>query len=177
MIIAVAWGIVPVNPAFITAGCQAYDRKVIISAVALHLPCRIQIPIRATGNGKGFCRAIMQVNPTFIASLREAAKEEGQGKNSGEGVALDIKGPAASRRINYLPPPLESKPIVEGECLIKFWIFPDGTVGKAIPLAQGDTQAVVAAIDRVKKFRFAPLPKDVPQVEQWGIIPAQSVLR
>jgi len=113
----------------------------------------------------------------IIASLREAAKEEGQGKNSGEGVALDIKGPAASRRINYLPPPLESKPIVEGECLIKFWIFPDGTVGKAIPLAQGDTQAVVAAIDRVKKFRFAPLPKDVPQVEQWGIIPAQSVLR
>ena len=113
----------------------------------------------------------------IIASLREAAKEEGQGKNSGEGVALDIKGPAASRRINYLPPPLESKPIVEGECLIKFWIFPDGTVGKAIPLAQGDTQAVVAAIDRVKRFRFAPLPKDVPQVEQWGIIPAQSVLR
>jgi len=113
----------------------------------------------------------------IIASLREAAKEEGQGKNSGEGVALGIKGPAASRRINYLPPPLESKPIVEGECLIKFWIFPDGTVGKAIPLAQGDTQAVVAAIDRVKRFRFAPLPKDVPQVEQWGIIPAQSVLR
>jgi len=113
----------------------------------------------------------------IIVSLRESAKEEGQGKNSGEGVALDIKGPAASRRINYLPPALESKPIVEGECLIKFWIFPDGTVGKAIPLAQGGTQAVVAAIDRVKRFRFAPLPKDVPQVEQWGVIPAQSVLR
>ncbi len=113
----------------------------------------------------------------IIASLREAAKEEGQGKNNIKGVVLDIKGPAASRRIHYLPPPLASKPIVEGECLIKFWIFPDGTVGKAIPLAQGDTQAVVAAIDRVKKFRFAPLSKDVPQVEQWGVIPAQSVLR
>ena len=113
----------------------------------------------------------------IIASLREAAKEEGQGKNTIEAVALDIKGPAASRRINYLPPPLEPKPIVEGECLIKFWIFPDGTVGKAIPLAQGETQAVVAAIDRVKKFRFAPLPKDVPQMEQWGVIPAKSVLR
>jgi len=113
----------------------------------------------------------------IIASLRETAKGEGQGKNTIGAVALDIKGPAASRRINYLPPPLESKPIVEGECLIKFWIFPDGTVGKAIPLAQGDKQAVVAAIDRVKKFRFAPLPKDVPQVEQWGVIPATSVLR
>jgi hypothetical protein len=113
----------------------------------------------------------------IIASLRETAKGAGQGKNTSEAAALDIKGPAASRRINYLPPALESKPIVEGECLIKFWIFPDGTVGKAIPLAQGDKQAVVAAIDRVKKFRFAPLRKDVPQVEQWGVIPATSVLR
>ena len=112
----------------------------------------------------------------IIASLREAA-QEGQGKNTIEAAALDIKGPAASRRITSLPPPLESKLFVEGECLIKFWIFPDGTVGKAIPLAQGDKQAVVAAIDRVKKFRFAPLPKDVPQVEQWGVIPAKSVLR
>ena len=112
----------------------------------------------------------------IIASLREAA-QEGQGKNAIEAVALDIKGPAASRRITSLPPPLESKLFVEGECPIKFWIFPDGTVGKAIPLAQGDKQAVVAAIDRVKRFRFAPLPKDVPQVEQWGVIPATSVLR
>ena len=112
----------------------------------------------------------------IIASLREAAKE-GQGKNTIEAAALDIKGPAASRRITSLPPPLESKLFVEGECLIKFWIFPDGTVGKAIPLAQGDKQAVVAAIDRVKRFRFAPLRKDVPQVEQWGVIPAKSVLR
>jgi hypothetical protein len=113
----------------------------------------------------------------IIATLREAAKGEGKGKNTVAAVALDIKGPAASRRINYLPPPLASKPIVAGECLIKFWIFPDGTVGKVIPAAQADTQAVAVAIDRVKKLRFAPLPKDVPQVEQWGLIPAQSVLR
>jgi hypothetical protein len=115
----------------------------------------------------------------IIASLRETAKEEGQGKRKSTiaAVALDIKGPAASRRITYLPPPLDSKLFVEGECPIKFWIFPDGTVGKAVPLAQGDKQAVVAAIDRVKRFRFAPLPKDVPQVEQWGVILATSVLR
>lgn len=112
----------------------------------------------------------------IIVSLREAAKEEGQGKNTIEAAALDIKGPAASRKISYLPPPLETKLQVDGECLIKFWIFPDGTVGKVIPLAQGDTPAVVAAIDRVKKFRFAPLPKGAPQVEQWGVIPTKSVL-
>jgi hypothetical protein len=113
----------------------------------------------------------------IIASLREAAKEEGQRKNAMKAAALDIKGPVASRKISYLPPPLEAKLEVDGEYLIKFWIFPDGTVGKVIPLAQANTQAVAVAIDRVKKFRFAPLPKDVPQVEQWGIIPARTVLR
>lgn len=113
----------------------------------------------------------------IIASLREAAKEEGQGKNTIEAVALEIRGPAAGRKINYLPPPLEAKLSVGGDCPIKFWIFPDGRVGNVMPLVQGDTQAVAVAIDRVKKFRFAPLPKDVPQVEQWGVIPAKTVLR
>ncbi|MCJ7664859.1 MAG: energy transducer TonB [Desulfobacterales bacterium] len=113
----------------------------------------------------------------IIAILREAAKEEETGKKSIEAAALDITGPAASRKLNYLPLPLQSKLAVDGDCLLKFWIFPDGTVGKIVPLVKGDTQAVVAAIDRIKRFRFAPLPKGVPQVEQWGVIPAKSVLR
>jgi hypothetical protein len=113
----------------------------------------------------------------IIASLRETVKEEEAGKKSREATALDIKGPAAGRQITYLPPPLEAKLQVDDECLIKFWIFPDGTVGKIKPLIQRETAAVVAASDRVKKFRFAPLPKDVPQVDQWGVIPAKQVLR
>jgi hypothetical protein len=113
----------------------------------------------------------------IIASLREAAKEEGQGKNAIKAAALDISGPAANRKISYLPPPPDAKLSVGGDCPIKFWILPDGRVGKVMPLVQGATQAVAVAIDRVKKFRFAPLPKDVPQVEQWGVIPAKTVLR
>jgi hypothetical protein len=113
----------------------------------------------------------------IIASLREAAKEEEAGKKSIEAAALDIRGPSAGRKVSYLPPPLPSKPPVDGDCLLKFWIFPDGTVGKIVPLVQGDTQVAAAAIDQIKKFRFEPLPKGVPQVEQWGVIPATSVLR
>jgi hypothetical protein len=112
----------------------------------------------------------------IIASLREAAQEEGK-KNTIKAAALDIKGPAARRRITHLPPSSEARLPVAGDCQIKFWIFPDGTVGKVIPIAQGDNQAVAVAIDRVKKFRFEPLPKDVPQMEQWGVISAKQVLR
>jgi hypothetical protein len=112
-----------------------------------------------------------------IAILRETAKKEEARKKTGKAAALDIKGPAAGRKISYLPPPLKPKLRVDDECLIRFWIFPDGTVGKVMPLVQRETAAVVAASDRVKRFRFAPLPKDVPQVKQWGIIPAKTVLR
>jgi hypothetical protein len=113
----------------------------------------------------------------IIASLREAAKEEEAGKKSSEAAALNIRGPAAGRKVSYLPPPLPSKPPADGDCLLKFWIFPDGTVGKIVPLVKGDTQAAAVAIDRIKKLRFEPLPKGVPQVEQWGMITAKSALR
>jgi hypothetical protein len=113
----------------------------------------------------------------IIASLSEAAKEEEAGKKSIGAAALDIRGPAAGRKVSYLPPPLPSKPLVDGDCLLKFWIFPDGTVGKIVPLGKGDTQAAAVAIDQIKRFRFEPLPKGVPQVEQWGVVPAKSVLR
>jgi len=111
----------------------------------------------------------------IIASLKEAAQEEG--KKSIEAAALDITGPAAGRKVSYLPPPLQTKLTVDGDCPLKFWIFPDGTVGKVIPLIKGGSRAVAAAVDQIKRFRFEPLPKGVPQVEQWGVIPVKSVLR
>ena len=113
----------------------------------------------------------------IVSSLREEACKESDARESTEAVALDIRGPAAGRRIRSIPPPLQSKLSVAADCLLKFWILPDGTVDEVIPLVQGDRQTIVAAIDQLKQYRFQPLPGDVPQVEQWGVIPAQSVLR
>jgi hypothetical protein len=139
----------------------------------------LDVPAPKTSDAKGGTIPLPEDTEAqrIIASLREAAKEEEAGKKSIEAAALDIRGPAAGRKVSYLPPPLPSKPPVDRDCLLKFWIFPDGTVGKIVPLVKGDTQAAVAAIDRIKRFRFEPLPKGVPQVEQWGVIPAKSVLR
>lgn len=114
----------------------------------------------------------------IISSLRETAKvQERAQKNTPEAAALDIRGPAVDRKISYIPPPLQSKLSVDGGCLLKFWVLPDGTVGKVIPLVQDDTQATVGAINQMKKYRFEPLPKGVPQGEMWGVIPVQSILR
>jgi hypothetical protein len=113
-----------------------------------------------------------------VASLRKTTEEhEGVQQNKPEDAALDIRGPAAKRKINYIPPPLQSKPSVDGAVLLKFWVLPDGTVGKVIPLVTEGTRVYLAAINQIKQYRFEPLPKDSPQVETWGVIPVQSVLR
>lgn len=113
----------------------------------------------------------------IISSLREGTHQESEAGESTETAALDIRGPAASRRVRSIPPPLQSTYSVDADATLKFWILPDGTVGEVIPLVQGDRQTIAVAIDQLKKYRFETLPADVSQVEVWGVIPAQSVLR
>lgn len=140
------------------------------------------VPRPQTGDAKGGNIPVPEdvVAKEFIANLRETV-QEGKGKNAqksnAEDAALLIRGPAASRKINYIPPPLQSKSPVEGDTLLKFWVFPDGTVGKVVPLIEEDTRVYTVAINHIKKYRFEPLPKESPQVETWGVIPVKSVLR
>ena len=138
------------------------------------------VPRPKTSDAKGADIPLPEdaVAQQFIASLREQTKEhEGIQQNNPGDAALDIRGPAANRKINYIPPPLQSKPSVDGDVLLKFWVLPDGTVEKVIPLVTEGTRVYLAAINHIKQYRFEPLPKNSPQIETWGVIPMQSVLR
>ena len=138
------------------------------------------VPRPQTGDVKGGDIPLPEdvVAKEFIATLRATVQEEEKAqKNTSEDTTLDIRGPAASRKINYLPPPLQSKSPVDGDTLLKFWVLPDGTVRQAVPLVTENTRVYTVVINHVKKYRFEPLPKDSPQVETWGVIPVKSVLR
>ena len=111
----------------------------------------------------------------IIAALKQAAKEEAAQKPIAA-AALGIKGPAAGRQISYRPPHLAVKAAQEAERLIKFWVLPDGTVAKVIPLVADEGRITLAAIAQIKKYHFSPLPHNVLQEETWGIIPVKSVL-
>jgi hypothetical protein len=140
----------------------------------------INVPRPKTSDVKGADVPLPEdvVAQQFIASLREQTKEhEGAQQNNPGDAALDIRGPAANRKISYIPPPLQSKPSMDGDVLFKFWVLPDGTVGKVIPLVTEGTRVYLTTINYIKQYRFEPLPKDSPQVEIWGIIPVKSVLR
>jgi hypothetical protein len=94
-----------------------------------------------------------------------------------ENINLGIKGPLASRKILYKPslPKVNIKTEVEIEMML--FVTPSGIVDRVIPSIRGDSELERVAIQYLKQWRFAPLGKDQPQVEQWGTIPLKFKLQ
>jgi TonB family protein len=106
-----------------------------------------------------------------IQRLLGAKERVSQDKPLEENLRLGIKGPVASRQILERPPIPSVKVKVETEIEVTFWVLSDGTVDRAIPSVKGDAELERIAIQYLKQWRFVPLSKDQPQVEQWGTIP------
>ena len=88
-----------------------------------------------------------------------------------ENVRLKIGGPAAFRRILERPSLPQVKTRIETEIELTFWVLPDGRVDRVVPSVKGDAELERVAIQYMKQWRFAPLPQDQPQAEQWGVVP------
>jgi TonB family protein len=109
-----------------------------------------------------------------LLSTKEKAPAE---KPLEENVELGIKGSLASRRILERPNPPQVKVRVEAEIELTVWVLPSGTVDRVIPSVKGDADLERVAIQYLKQWRFAPLPQDESQVEQWGSIPIKFKLQ
>lgn len=90
---------------------------------------------------------------------------------------IDIKGPAAERRVVFRPPPIGVEIGAEADIELKFWVLPDGNVGRVVPLRKGDAKLEDEAMRYIKKWRFTPLGKEGPQEEQWGTVAIKFLLR
>jgi TonB family protein len=88
-----------------------------------------------------------------------------------------IKGPAAERRVIFQPPPPSTTVESETEIELRFWILPNGTVSRVIPMKKSDPRLEALAINYLRNWRFNPLPTDAEPVEQWGVIPFKFVIR
>jgi TonB family protein len=94
-----------------------------------------------------------------------------------ENLLLGIQGPLAFRKILEKPQPPHVKVRVEAEIELTLWVLPDGRVDRVIPSVKGDAELERIAIQYLKQWRFAPLPRERPQVEQWGTIPIKFRLQ
>ncbi|MCX8118190.1 MAG: TonB family protein [Desulfobacterota bacterium] len=94
-----------------------------------------------------------------------------------ENLKLGIKGQLVTRRIIERPPPPTAQVGVEAEIEMMIWVLPNGMVDRVVPTIKGDAELERIAIQYLKHWRFAPLPKDHPQVEQSGTIPIKFKLQ
>jgi TonB family protein len=112
-----------------------------------------------------------------IERLLSTKEGNAQEKPLEENLRLKIKGPLVSRKILERPNPPQVKVKVEAEIELTFWVLPSGTVDRVVPSVKGDTELERIAIQYLKQWRFASLPKDQPQAEQWGTIPIKFRLQ
>jgi TonB family protein len=113
----------------------------------------------------------------IVEGLLSSKEKPSTGKPLEENLQLGIKGPLAARKILERPSLPQIKVRVETEIELTFWVLPSGIVDRAIPSVKGDAELERLAIQYLKQWRFAPLPKDQPPVEEWGMIPIKFKLR
>ncbi len=94
-----------------------------------------------------------------------------------ENLRLGMRGPLVTRKILERPPPPQVKVRVEVEIEMTVWVLPNGMVDRVIPTLKGDAELERIASQYLKQWRFAPLPRDQAQVEQWGTIPIKFKLQ
>ena len=121
-------------------------------------------------------------SPAEMFSMKEMDKKELIEKEMAEKIkgedsqsAFEIRGPVSKRRQVVYKPSLPKTAPAEGEIELKFWVLPDGTVGRIVPVKRGDPFLEEEAIRYLKKWKFNPLDK--AQGEEWGIIPIRFVLK
>ncbi|TET21504.1 MAG: energy transducer TonB [Candidatus Cloacimonadota bacterium] len=116
----------------------------------------------------------------ITASKDDGMKIKDGGRKSGPSVS--ITGPLSGRKIlaKYLPPYPEwaEKKGVSAIVQIRFWVTPDGKVKRNafIERTSGSGSWDNSAKKALVKWRFAPLPANVVQETQWGVITIRFVL-
>jgi len=83
--------------------------------------------------------------------------------------AFVIEGPVAERKVIFRPPLPRPVTLVSGTVSLKFWVHPDGTLGKIVPVVRGDPDLEKVSIEFLEKWRFEAIPKEAG--DQWGTLP------
>jgi TonB family protein len=112
-----------------------------------------------------------------VKRLLGGKEKVAQEKPLEENILLGLKGSLSTRKILERPNLPAVKVRVEAEVELTLYVLPNGMVDRVIPSVKGDTELERIAVQYLKQWRFAPLPQDQPQVEQWGTIPIKFRLQ
>lgn len=82
---------------------------------------------------------------------------------------MQISGEVANRKVIFRPPLPRPVAPVSGMINLKFWVEPDGTIGKIVPITRTDPELERIAMEYIEKWRFEAVQDDVGI--QTGTIP------
>jgi len=98
--------------------------------------------------------------------IQEEIRKSWQARPTNE----EIRGPVAARELVFRPAPPKAPEGAEGEVELKFWVLPDGTVGRVLLLRRGNLALETAAFQNLQQWKFNSLPPGAEVPEQWGIV-------
>lgn len=102
----------------------------------------------------------------------------GEGETESQTRPYSIEGAASSRQVitevlPEYPPGLNKEAVIR----IRFTVLPNGTVGEMVPVLKGDQTLEDLTMKAFRQWRFNPLPPDLPQDPQAGVITFRYVLK
>ncbi len=113
----------------------------------------------------------------LISSLQQTLKKE-QSQAEVKNRLMGLEGPIAESRTIVFQPGIPRVSLNQAtDVKLKFWVRPDGTVGRVEPVIIGDLSLVKTAEIYMKAWRFNTLSPDAPQTEQWGTITIRFTLQ
>ncbi|MEW6088897.1 MAG: energy transducer TonB [bacterium] len=142
------------------------DRKMSYSSENLSLKGSLDFEAGQKGEGELFAGTGQgdKLNPFSMSS----------GDDEGEENSFDFGGTIGKRGVRSKPKE-KPNPEVDKEVtiMLKFWVTPLGQVFDVVPEKKGDAYLEKTAINYLRKWTFDPLPSNVSQENQWGIIPVR----
>ncbi len=136
-----------------------------------------EAPVPSVGDAMGSLSSNDRGAEKVVRRLLSAKEGNGLEKPLEENLRLGIKGALVNRKILERPNLPQVKSKVEVEIELTLWVLPNGAVDRVVPSVKGDTELERIAVQYLKQWRFAPLPKDQPQAVQGGTIPIKFKLQ
>lgn len=96
--------------------------------------------------------------------------EQGTGTDSDRSSPYDLRWEGDLDRSPMVQPLPENTEDVEAVITVRFEVFPDGSIGRIIPLRKMNPELEREVMQTLRSWRFSRLPSGVPQDAQWGTI-------
>lgn len=106
----------------------------------------------------------------------DVAAVQGLGQDEDLSSPYDLRWEGELNRSPMVQPLPENSQGVEAVITVRFEVFPNGSVGRIVPVRKMNPELEREVLNTLRNWRFSRLPSGAPQEPQWGLITFRFVL-